>query len=151
MAKRQIFPPLQTQDILTIVEGQQFCCMWWGKEEQKGVSKGWPPFFALHSKAGRSHSGRTPWCWRFAAIGDHSQAVLSHPKKQSKTSKLLNARISEMLASAHDKGDDCQDKISRSPFIAWQKVGINGKDPSLGEKLVCGMVKREVLLWPKHV
>lgn len=72
--------------------------------------------------------------------------MLSHPKKQSKTSKLLSARISEMLASARDKGDDCQDKVSRSLFIAWQKVGINGKSPSLGEKLICWMVKREVLL-----
>lgn len=45
-----------------------------------------------------------------------------------------------------DKGDECQDKVSRSPFIAWQKVGIHQKSPSLEEKLVCWIVKKEVLL-----
>lgn len=60
--------------------------------------------------------------------------------------KLLSARIAEMLARAYYKGDDWQDKVSQSPFIAGLKVGINGKSPSLGGKPVCWMTKKEVLL-----
>lgn len=60
--------------------------------------------------------------------------------------KLLSARIAEMSASAYYKGDDQQGKVSRSPFIAGLKVGINGKSPSLRGKPVCWMTKKEVLL-----
>lgn len=59
LAKRQIFPPLQPWEILNIVEGKQFCCTGWGKEEQEAVSKRPPHFFALHSKAGSPCAGRT--------------------------------------------------------------------------------------------
>lgn len=56
-----------------------------------------------------------------------------------------------MLASACYKGDDWQDKESRSPLIAELKTGRNGKSPSLGGKPVCWMTKKEVLLQPKCV
>jgi len=93
-----------------------------------------------------AQQGRKTLCWEDTreAGGLQPQEIMArHCYLQPY--KLLSARIAEMLASAHYKGDGWQEKVSRCLFIAGLKVGINGKSPSLGGKLVCWMTNKEVL------
>lgn len=78
MAKRQIFPPLQPWEILNVVEGKEFCCTGWGKEECEAASKGqpWLAWFYTARQEDPVLRGQLEG-YRFATTGDRGQALLS--------------------------------------------------------------------------